>query len=87
VSYLNSSHRTNNLNLPNEPKTGQTVEILRYGQYGTIYVRSTHQTTVSGASNKIRSLNGFRTFIEVAGSGAAKFIFQGDYWLFANFNS
>jgi hypothetical protein len=86
VSYLDQSGHENFLNLPNQPKKGQVVEIARYGDSGTVYVKSTRQTTVSGASSKIRAFDGFKDSVQVNAS-AEKFIFQGDYWLLVRFDS
>ena len=68
-----------NLNLPNQPKMGQTVKVVRLGGSNNL-VRSTMQTAVPGASSKIYSMgDGFVSSVSVTYS--EEFIFQGDYWV------
>jgi hypothetical protein len=68
-----------NLNLPNQPKMGQTVKVVRLGGSNNL-VRSTMQTTVPGASSKIYVTgDGFESSVTVTYS--EEFIFQGDYWV------
>tara|TARA_R110001632_G_scaffold69122_1_gene161984 strand:- start:594 stop:1640 length:1047 start_codon:yes stop_codon:yes gene_type:complete len=68
-----------NLNLPNTPRMGQTVKIVRLGGSANV-VRSTIQSSVSGVSNKIFVMGeGYVSSEEVTYS--EEFIFQGDYWV------